>query len=48
LGSGADGQPVDLSADRIAGFLFDILHGKIAVRTMDVRFSLAEIVGNLQ
>jgi hypothetical protein len=47
LGLGADGKPVELTPDRIAEFLFNILHGKITARTMDAKFSLTEIVGNL-
>ncbi len=48
LGLGADGKPINLSADRIAGLLFDILHGRITVRTLDAQFSLTDITGNLQ
>ena len=45
LGLGSDGKPVYLSADRIAEFLFNILHGKTTVRTLDARFSLADLAG---
>jgi len=48
LGQGADGKLVELTPDRIASFFFDILHGRIVVRTLDVRFSMAEITGSLQ
>jgi len=48
LGLGADGKAVELTADRIADFLFDILHGRIAIQNLDAKFSLAEVTGNLR
>jgi hypothetical protein len=47
LGLGVDGNAVELTPDRISAFFFDILQGKIAVRTLDVRFSLMQIADNL-
>ena len=41
LGADLDGKPVPLTPGRIAAFLFDILHGKIGIRTLDATFSLA-------
>jgi hypothetical protein len=41
------GNAVELTPGRISAFFFDILQGRIAVRTLDVRFSLTEIADNL-
>jgi len=46
LGLGADGAPVELTPERISGFFFDILLGKIQVSVMSGEFDLASIVNN--
>lgn len=47
LGVGADGVSVDLTPERIAGFFFDILHGKISVSNISGEFDLASIVNGM-
>jgi hypothetical protein len=44
LGLAQDGSRVELTAERIAVFFFDILQGKIAVSTISGEFDLASIV----
>lgn len=48
FGTGPDGQPIPLTADRLSSFFMDILHGKISVKTLDATFSLTEIVDSLR
>jgi hypothetical protein len=45
LGLGVDGNVV--TPDRIPAFVFDILSERIAIRTVDVRFSLRQIADKL-
>jgi hypothetical protein len=44
LGQDAGGQKIELTPERVSAFLFDILHGKISVSTLDGRFSLADFL----
>ncbi len=48
LGPDAQGNMVPLDPERISAFFFDVLNGRIAVSSLDARFSLAEMVGNLR
>ena len=45
LGTGRDGKPAVLTVEKIRDFLFDILHGKIEVRTMSGSFNISDITG---
>jgi hypothetical protein len=47
LGLGQDENPVELTPERIAGFFFDILFGRVSVSTISGDFDLASIVKGL-
>jgi hypothetical protein len=47
LGLGQDGNPVELTPERIAGFFFDVLFGRVSVSTISGDFDLASIVKGL-
>jgi hypothetical protein len=47
LGLDRNGKPVELTAERIAEFFFDILHGSIQVSKISGEFDLASIVSGL-
>lgn len=46
LGTDKEGKPASLTPERIRSFFFDILTGKIAVRTMDGSFDISRIADN--
>ncbi|MEN6618795.1 MAG: hypothetical protein ABFC28_04770 [Rikenellaceae bacterium] len=45
LGLDAKGEPVPLSFERIREFFFNILHGKIEIKTIGGKFNISEITG---
>lgn len=44
LGRGANGKAVELTADRISGFLNDILHGRLAISDLSGTFKLSDFM----
>ncbi len=44
LGVGPDGLPVELTPEKLSGFFFDILFGKIAIQQVQGNFALKDIV----
>ncbi len=48
LGTDVDGNPVDLTPDRISGFFFELLKGNIEPQRLDAKFSLSEVAGRLR
>jgi len=43
FGRDSEGNPVELSLEKIKDFFFDVLHGKIEVQEMDGHFSIKQI-----
>jgi hypothetical protein len=45
LGMDKDGNPASLTVEKISQFFFDILHGKIEVKTIDGKFDINQLTG---
>lgn len=43
FGRDSEGNPVELSLEKIKDFFFDVLHGKIEVQEMDGHFNIKQI-----
>jgi hypothetical protein len=44
FGRDADGNPIELTLEKISGFFFDVLHDKIKVKDIDGNFDIKQFV----